>query len=193
MSAMDYDNDELIFLDDDGSVEEQTLLGKDWNILIVDDDEEIHTVTRLALSDLIVNDRKLNFIHAYSAKQAKEMLHEYGNSIAIILLDVVMETDDAGFDVVKYIREDMKLVEPRIILRTGQPGYAPEEQVIKVYDINDYKTKTELTRAKLLTTIISSLRSYQQIVTISQSRAGLEKIITSSANLFEEHSVKEFC
>ena len=68
---MDYDNDELIFLDDDGSVEEQTLLGKDWNILIVDDDEEIHTVTRLALSDLIVNDRKLNFIHAYSAKQAK--------------------------------------------------------------------------------------------------------------------------
>ena len=190
---MDYDNDELIFLDDDGSVEEQTLLGKDWNILIVDDDEEIHTVTRLALSDLIVNDRKLNFIHAYSAKQAKEMLHEYGNSIAIILLDVVMETDDAGFDVVKYIREDMKLVEPRIILRTGQPGYAPEEQVIKVYDINDYKTKTELTRAKLLTTIISSLRSYQQIVTISQSRAGLEKIITSSANLFEEHSVKEFC
>ena len=193
MSAMDYDNDELIFLDDDGSVEEQALLGKDWNILIVDDDEEIHTVTRLALSDLIVNDRKLNFIHAYSAKQAKEMLHEYGNSIAIILLDVVMETDDAGFDVVKYIREDMKLVEPRIILRTGQPGYAPEEQVIKVYDINDYKTKTELTRAKLLTTIISSLRSYQQIVTISQSRAGLEKIITSSANLFEEHSVKEFC
>ena len=193
MSAMDYDNDELIFLDDDGSVEEQTLLGKDWNILIVDDDEEIHTVTRLALSDLIVNDRKLNFIHAYSAKQAKEMLHEYGKSIAIILLDVVMETDDAGFDVVKYIREDMKLVEPRIILRTGQPGYAPEEQVIKVYDINDYKTKTELTRAKLLTTIISSLRSYQQIVTISQSRAGLEKIITSSANLFEEHSVKEFC
>ncbi len=192
MSEMDYENDELIFLDD-SLAEEQILLGKDWNILIVDDDEEIHTVTRLALSDLVVNDRKLNFINAYSAKQAKELLHEYGNSIAIILLDVVMETDDAGFDVVKYIREDMKLFEPRIILRTGQPGYAPEEQVIKVYDINDYKTKTELTRAKLLTTIISSLRSYQQIMTISQSRAGLEKIITSSANLFEEHSVKEFC
>ncbi|WP_412723098.1 bifunctional diguanylate cyclase/phosphodiesterase [Alteromonas sp. D210916BOD_24] len=193
MSAMDYDNDELIFLDDDGSAEELVLLGKDWNILIVDDDEEIHTVTRLALADLVVNDRKLNFIHAYSAKEAKALLHEYGNTIAIILLDVVMETDDAGFEVVKYIREDMQLFEPRIILRTGQPGYAPEEQVIKVYDINDYKTKTELTRAKLLTTIISSLRSYQQIVTISQSRAGLEKIITSSANLFEEHSVKAFC
>ena len=60
MSEMDYENDELVFLDDDSPAEEQSLLGKDWNILIVDDDEEIHTVTRLALSDLIVNERKLN-------------------------------------------------------------------------------------------------------------------------------------
>ena len=193
MSATDYDNDELIFLDDDGSSDIDTTFYKEWNILIVDDDEEIHTVTRLALSDLIVNDRKLNFLHAYSAKEAKTLLHDYGKTIAIILLDVVMETDDAGFDVVRYIRESMGLTEPRIVLRTGQPGYAPEEEVIKLYDINDYKTKTELTRAKLMTTVISSLRSYQQIMTINQNRIGLEKIITSSANLFEEHSVKGFC
>ena len=193
MSATDYDNDELIFLDDDGSSNIDTTFYKEWNILIVDDDEEIHTVTRLALSDLIVNDRKLNFLHAYSAKEAKTLLHDYGKTIAIILLDVVMETDDAGFDVVRYIRESMGLTEPRIVLRTGQPGYAPEEEVIKLYDINDYKTKTELTRAKLMTTVISSLRSYQQIMTINQNRVGLEKIITSSANLFEEHSVKGFC
>ncbi|WP_288388660.1 EAL domain-containing protein [uncultured Alteromonas sp.] len=193
MSATDYDNDELIFLDDDGSSNIDTTIYKVWNILIVDDDEEIHTVTRLALSDLIVNDRKLNFLHAYSAKEAKTLLHDYGKTIAIILLDVVMETDDAGFDVVRYIRESMGLTEPRIVLRTGQPGYAPEEEVIKLYDINDYKTKTELTRAKLMTTVISSLRSYQQIMTINQNRVGLEKIITSSANLFEEHSVKGFC
>jgi len=192
MSATDYDNDELIFLDDDGSSDIDTTIYKEWNILIVDDDEEIHTVTRLALSDLIVNDRKLNFLHAYSAKEAKTLLHDYGKTIAIILLDVVMETDDAGFDVVRYIRESMGLTEPRIVLRTGQPGYAPEEEVIKLYDINDYKTKTELTRAKLMTTVISSLRSYQQIMTINQNRVGLEKIITSSANLFEEHSVKGF-
>jgi len=193
MSATDYDNDELIFLEDDGGVDADEAIYKEWNILIVDDDREIHTVTRLALSDLIVSDRKLNFIHAYSAKEAKQILHEYGKSIAVILLDVVMETDDAGFDVVRYIRETMGLMEPRIILRTGQPGYAPEEEVIKIYDINDYKTKTELTRAKLLTTIISSLRSYQQIMVINQNRVGLEKIIASSANLFEEHSVKGFC
>lgn len=192
MSGTDYENDELVFLDE-SSGELDTKSYKSWNILIVDDDEEIHTVTRLALTDLIINDRKLNFLHAYSGGQAKEILHEYGNQVAIILLDVVMETDDAGFDVVRYIREDMRLPEPRIILRTGQPGYAPEEEVIKNYDINDYKTKTELTRGRLLTTVISSIRSYQQILTINQNRFGLEKIIASSANLFEEHSVKGFC
>lgn len=193
MSSAGYENDELIFLEEDGHTELDTKVYKTWNILIVDDDEEIHTVTRLALSDLIVNDRKLNFLHAYSGEHAKEILNEYGREIAIILLDVVMETDDAGFDVVTYLREKLELPEPRIILRTGQPGYAPEEHVIKTYDINDYKTKTELTRGKLMTTVISSLRSYQQILTINQSRLGLQKIISSSANLLEEHSVKGFC
>lgn len=193
MSATDYDNDELVFLEDDNDNAIDTTIYKEWNILIVDDDEEIHTVTRLALADLVVNERKLNFLHAYSGEQAQQLLHEYGKGIAIILLDVVMETDYAGFDVVRYIRESMRLAEPRIILRTGQPGYAPEEEVIKLYDINDYKTKTELTRGKLLTTVISSLRSYQQIMTINQNRIGLEKIISSSSNLFEEHSVKGFC
>ncbi|QJR81619.1 EAL domain-containing protein [Alteromonas pelagimontana] len=193
MSPADYENDELVFLDEDSHPELEPQIYKIWNILIVDDDEEIHTVTRLALADLIVNDRKLNFLHAYSGAQAKTVLQEYGRDIAMILLDVVMETDDAGLTVVKYLREVLDLTEPRIVLRTGQPGYAPEEDIIKTYDINDYKTKTELTRSKLLTTVISSIRSYQQIITINQSRLGLQKIIASAANLLEEHSVKGFC
>lgn len=193
MSSADYENDELIFLDEDNHSDLDAKIYKVWNVLIVDDDEEIHTVTRLALSDLIVSDRKLNFLHAYSGKHAKEILEEYGRDIAIILLDVVMETDDAGLGVVKYLREELDLTEPRIILRTGQPGYAPEEDIIKTYDINDYKTKTELTRGKLMTAVIASIRSYQQILTINQSRVGLQKIIASASNLLEEHSVKGFC
>ena len=192
MSA-EYDNDELVFLDEDSHQELDDKNKRQWNILIVDDDEEIHTVTKLALSGLVVHDRTLNFLHANSAKQAKEVLDEHGRDVAILLLDVVMETDDAGLTVVEYLRETLKLNEPRIILRTGQPGFAPEEQIIKTYDINDYKMKTELTRAKLLTTVISSIRSYQQILTINQSRLGLQKIIHSSANLLEEHSIKGFC
>lgn len=193
MAQTGYDNDELIFLEEDESqVGQETKLGQ-WNVLVVDDDEEIHSVTRLALSDLVLNDKKLHFYHAYSGKEALEAIERLGSSLAIILLDVVMETDDAGLKVAKSMREDLKVLEPRIILRTGQPGYAPEESVIKEYDINDYKTKTELTRSKLVTTIISSLRSYQQILTINQSRIGLEKIIGSAANLLEEHSIKGFC
>ena len=193
MVPTDYENDELIFKEEDLSEEITETDHRVWNILIVDDDEEIHTVTRLALSDLLVSDRKLNFLHAYTGKQAVTILTEYQQEIAIILLDVVMETDDAGLNVVKHMREKLHLVEPRIILRTGQPGYAPEEQVIKTYDINDYKTKTELTRGKLMTTVIASIRSYQQLRTINQSRIGLQKIIQSAANLLEEHSVKGFC
>lgn len=193
MSSAGYENDELVFLDEEAHPELEPQIHKEWNILIVDDDEEIHTVTRLALADLIIADRKLHFMHAYSGEQAKQILRESGREIAIILLDVVMETDDSGFLVVKYLREDLNLTEPRIILRTGQPGYAPEEFVIRNYDINDYKTKTELTRSKLLTAVYASVRSYQQILTINQSRLGLQKIIASAANLLEEHSVKGFC
>ncbi|MBU3022004.1 EAL domain-containing protein [Aestuariibacter sp. A3R04] len=193
MSSSGYENDELIFLDEDTHPELEPAFSKVWNVLIVDDDEEIHTVTRLALADLTFAERRLNYIHAYSGEQAKTLLAEFGRDISIILLDVVMETDDAGLSVVQYLREELNLHEPRIILRTGQPGYAPEEDVIRNYDINDYKTKTELTRSKLLTTVLSSIRSYQQILTINQSRLGLQKIIASAANLLEEHSIKGFC
>jgi len=192
MTPSKYENDELVFLSEDTPSDISEITGV-WNVLVVDDDEEIHSVTRLALSDLVLNDKNLHFIHAYSGSEALKIIESMGSSIAIILLDVVMEADDAGLTVARIMREEMKILEPRIILRTGQPGYAPEEQVIKDYDINDYKTKTELTRSKLVTTIIASLRSYQQILSINQSRQGLQKIIVSSANLMEENSVKSFC
>ncbi|UAA39353.1 EAL domain-containing protein [Paraneptunicella aestuarii] len=194
MCPTDYENDELIFMDEeDTSHEELEPVTGSWQVLVVDDDSEIHSVTKLALSDLVLNGKKLSFHHAYSGAQALEFLREHGEDIAIILLDVVMESDDAGLQVAKKMREELKLEEPRIILRTGQPGYAPEESVIKEYDINDYKTKTELTRSKLVTTIIASLRSYQQILTINENRKGLQKVINSSSTLLEEHSIKGFC
>ncbi|MEE2001126.1 EAL domain-containing protein [Alkalimonas sp. MEB108] len=190
--APEANPDDFLFLADDADALEATdhTVGE-WQLLIVDDDEEIHTVTQLALSDVVVEGRKLVFHHAYSGKEAVKFLREHDN-IALVLLDVVMETDDAGLKVVEQIRDDLKLEDTRIILRTGQPGYAPEESVIKEYDINDYKTKTELTRSKLVTTIIASIRSYQQIRTINQNRIGLQKIINAGANLLEQHSLHEF-
>ncbi len=185
-------NDELIFLaEDEAPPTPAVKLAGEWHLLIVDDDEEIHTVTRLALNDLIVLGRRLVFHHAYSGREAISFLKKHPN-IAVILLDVVMESDDAGLLVVQQIRQQLGMDEVRIVLRTGQPGYAPEESVIKEYDINDYKTKTELTRSRLVTSIIASIRSYQQIRTINQNRLGLQKIINAGANLLEQHSLHEF-
>ena len=191
MVSKETDEDFLFLAEDEPAAHDMEHTLGEWHLLIVDDDEEIHTVTKLALSDLSVMGRQLVFHHAYSGKEAVAFLRDNPHT-ALVLLDVVMETDDAGLKVVHQIRDELHMDEIRIVLRTGQPGYAPEESVIKEYDINDYKTKTELTRSKLVTSIIASIRSYQQIRTINQSRRGLQKIINAGANLLEQHSLHEF-
>ncbi|SFD56239.1 response regulator [Pseudoalteromonas denitrificans] len=162
-----------------------------WKLIIVDDESEVHAVTKLALSDFKFQDKSLEFLSAYSGKEAKELIAKHPD-VAIVLLDVVMETDDAGLKVAQFIREEAKNNHARIILRTGQPGQAPERQVIVNYDINDYKSKTELTAQKLFTVVMSSLRSYRDILSIEQSRQGLEKIIIASRDIFTAHSMENF-
>jgi len=107
-----------------------------------------------------------------------------------VLLDVIMETDAAGLDLVEYIRNDIKNETVRIILRTGQPGQAPERRVIVQYDINDYKAKTELTADKLFTSLTAALRSYQQLERMVQTRRGLEIIIDAASTLYDFKSMQ---
>ena len=123
-------NDLLFAHDDDGTEDkkESALLG--WTILIVDDEEEIHKVTKMVLGRIQFDGKPLQFIHAYSANEAKPLLQETPN-IALALIDVVMETDSAGLDLVNWIRNDLKNETVRIVLRTGQPGQAPEQSVIE--------------------------------------------------------------
>lgn len=192
MQEPENTDDDFLFIDDsdeDEIIEEP--IGEPWKVLIVDDDPEIHSVTQLALSDLMVLGRRLEYLHAYSGQDACQIIAEHDDMV-LVLLDVVMETDDAGLNVVKHIREKLERQDIRIVLRTGQPGYAPEESVIKDYDINDYKTKTELTRRKLVTTVYAAIRSYQQIAAVSQNRLGLEKIIGAASELLELHSVHDY-
>jgi len=162
-----------------------------WRVLIVDDDADVHAVSRLILTKIIFKHRPIELLSAYSAAAAQELLaHE--KNIAVILLDVVMETEDAGLKLVKIIREELKNHDVRIILRTGQPGQAPEERVIVDYDINDYKAKNELTSQKLFTSVISALRSYETIMSLNKTRGGLERILHSSDSLFKIQSMNEF-
>lgn len=162
-----------------------------WKLLIVDDEKEVHAVTKLALRDFEFLGRKVEFISAYSGEEAKKIIDE-DRDIAVILLDVVMETDDAGLKVARYVREEAKNTLVRIVLRTGQPGQAPERDVIVTYDINDYKSKTELTSQRLFTTIVASLRSYRDLVSIESNRMGLERVISASSDLFSTHLMSPF-
>ena len=162
-----------------------------WNVLIVDDDPGIHEVSKLALAGFEYDRKRCRFISAYSAQEAKDILQNTPN-IALALVDVVMETDHAGLDLVNYIRSELKNTLIRVILRTGQPGQAPEEKVIHDYDINDYKGKSELTTQKLYTSVLTSLRTYRDMVAIERNRQGLKKIISSSSSIEKVESLEVF-
>jgi diguanylate cyclase (GGDEF)-like protein len=153
-------SDELNFVDDNGSDDDAKPLC--WRLFIVDDEPDVHRATTFALNGVQILGRPIEFLHAYSAQEAIRVL-KAETGIAIILLDVVMEREDAGLNLVKTILGDLKLLDVRIILRTGQPGYAPEIETIHDYDINDYKTKSELTRTKLYATVTAAVRAYEQI------------------------------
>ena len=187
--------DDFLFLDDEdgggASAPAPPVPANRWKMLIVDDEPEVHSITKLVLADFSYKGRSAHFLSAYSAAEARDILARE-DDIAIILLDVVMETDDAGLQLVHHIREVLKNRHVRIILRTGQPGQAPERAVILDYDINDYKAKTQLTAQQLFTTTVAALRSYEDIMAIEMNRRGLEKIIEASSSLFQARSMKLF-
>ncbi|MFD2611239.1 DUF3369 domain-containing protein [Paenibacillus gansuensis] len=193
--ANEHLDDLLLFADEDpaehGGSSEPSRSEEKWKIIIVDDEREIHHLTSLVLNDFEFDGKRLEFLSAFTEAQACTVIRENPDT-AIILLDVVMDQDDSGLKIVKYIREELQYHAVRIILRTGQPGQAPEKVVISNYDINDYKEKTELTSQKLYTTVMAALRSYRDITVIENNKVGLERIITASAALFEPKSMKNF-
>ena len=180
-----------IFAEENESSAETVPLKKPYFLLVVDDEEQIHSVTRLALSDYDFEGFPVKILSAYSAEEAKQTLREYPD-IGVVLLDVVMETEDAGLHLADYIRNELGNRFVRIILRTGQPGSAPETKVIREYDINDYKAKTELTAQRLYTSVHTALRSYRDMKALGKSKQCLEKIINISRKIFEKHMLDDF-
>jgi signal transduction histidine kinase len=170
-SGKEDDTDELFLTEQESELVD---IGKDadetlekWKILIVDDEEDIHSVTRIALKGFTFRGKPVEFYDAFSAAEAEKILKEHPD-IALILLDVVMETTNAGLDLVKVIRDKLGNKVTQIIIRTGQPGQAPERDVIVSYEINDYKTKTELTSFKLFTVALASLRAFEAMQQIGR-------------------------
>ena len=172
-------------------LDEPAHLPNPWTVMIVDDEPIIHSTTLLALKGFQFEGRTLEFISCYTAAEACEMLMKR-DDVAMILLDVVMETDRAGLDMVRFIREELKNLNVRIVLRTGQPGQAPEEAAIRDYDINDYKAKSELTRNKLVTTLYATLRSYRDLMRLEQALQGLRRTIAAINKIYDSGNIYSF-
>src|SRR3954454_24922735 len=163
--------------------------GARWKVLVIDDDPAVHDGTRFALYDYELSGQGLEIVSAYSAREGRDCLRAHADT-AVVLLDVVMESEGAGLELVDFIRHELKNEAVRIILRTGQPGQAPERSVIVDYDINDYKAKTELTADKLFTALTAALRSYQQLRRLVETRRGLEMIVEAASTLFDVKSMQ---
>src|SRR6476660_9161640 len=181
-------DDVLHLIDDTGTAPEASSARK-WKIAVIDDDAAVHEGTRFALSDYNLNGATLEILSAYSATEGRTLMRAHPD-IAAVLLDVIMETDVAGLELVEFIRNEIKNETVRIILRTGQPGQAPERRVIVDYDINDYKAKNELTADRLFTSLTAALRSYQQLQRMAETRRGLEIIIDAAATMFDLKSMQ---
>jgi signal transduction histidine kinase/CheY-like chemotaxis protein len=184
---MDDDSDVLTLLEDEPSA--VVSHSHRWKVAVVDDDPAVHDGTRFALDGYSLHGRGLELFSARSAREARELFRAHSD-LAVILLDVVMETESAGLELVEYVRNELRNETARIILRTGQPGQAPERRVVVDYDINDYKAKTELTADKLFTALTAALRSYEQLLKLTEMRRGLEIIIEAAATLFDHRSLQ---
>lgn len=180
-----FGDDADFLLDDETESEESA---GTWRVMIVDDDQAVHDATKYSLYDFSFMEKSIEWIDAYSAKEAM-LLAEHDKDIALMFLDVVMESDSAGLDYIRWFREKNINPSTRVILRTGQPGSAPAKEVIMNYDLHDYKTKTELTSDKLFTTTVAALRAYHDMSRLESTKEGLENIVAATSNIFKIQSM----
>ncbi len=162
-----------------------------YKVVIADDDADVHTVTKMVLKEFHLEGAGLEFIDTYSGEETMKVLRDQ-DDIAVLLLDVVMEEDVSGLKVVEFVRKILNNNMTRIILKTGQPGVAPEEKVIVEYDINDYRSKSELTAQKFITTMYTALRNYRDLKKLEMQKKGLEMVIESSANFYNYENLSSF-
>jgi response regulator RpfG family c-di-GMP phosphodiesterase len=162
-----------------------------WGILVVDDDPEVHKMTRFVMKDWQFEGRSIRLISASSGQEAREILASR-DDISVILLDVVMESEDSGLQLVRYIRETLNNSLIRIILRTGQPGRAPVRKILKEYEINDYKEKNELTADRLYVAVTASLRNYRDLLSLERNRQGMKSVLKATRSLLSLRNINSF-
>ena len=158
-------------------------------ILLVDDDRDVHLLSRMVLKSMSYAGRGVEILTAKSGEEALHILASCPN-IAVVLLDVVMETDRSGLETCDRIRNDLANSFVRILLRTGQPGAAPERDVIQRYDIDGYLAKGDLTAARLFSSVRTSLKAFTELTRLEHHRAAFQKIDDTMLSMRSYESVE---
>ncbi|MDQ4070818.1 MAG: response regulator [Actinomycetota bacterium] len=151
-------------------------------VLVVDDEPDVAAVTRLSLRGMRHGGRPVELVMATSGAEAVEAMRS-DPAIAVILLDVVMETDTAGLDACRAIREELGNRFVRILLRTGQPGVAPERATIDDYDVDGYLPKAELSTNRLYAAVRTALKAYEELVDLDRHRRVLAVLNETAVSL----------
>ncbi|PSL13878.1 EAL domain-containing protein (putative c-di-GMP-specific phosphodiesterase class I) [Marinobacterium halophilum] len=162
-----------------------------WKVLSVEDDPTYQASLVHALAQIKVDGRSLEVICARSAVEAARLLPEH-QDIGIIMLDVVMEDDDSGLRLVRTIRDVICNNQVRIVLLTGQPGMAPQPDVLRQFDIDDYWCKSELTHEHLTSVITGNLRTWDRTTQLERARQGLQLIVDASQALSKRRDLASY-
>ncbi|MDY6928658.1 MAG: EAL domain-containing protein [Pseudomonadota bacterium] len=164
---------------------------KNWVVLSVEDNQPYQDVLESALQEVSFEGRKIELLRATSAASAATILSKR-QDISLILLDIVMETDDAGFYLIDTIRNVIGDELVRIVVLTGQPGVKPHDKAINEYNISEYWNKTDLSADKLKSVVVSNLRTWQISQELQIARRGLQMIVDASRSLTARQDTAEF-
>lgn len=156
-------------------------------IAIVDDEPDVHTLTRLALKKMRFQDAPVELFFLHSAADLIEHLRDHPDT-AVILLDVVMEDEQAGLRAIDSIRNELHNPLVRILLRTGQPGRAPEHEVIERYDIDGYLAKAEITSQRLFSSVRSALKNFHELQRLQHNRDTLFQVTQLMISLTQKET-----
>jgi EAL domain-containing protein (putative c-di-GMP-specific phosphodiesterase class I)/GGDEF domain-containing protein len=164
---------------------------KDWVVLSVEDNQPYQDVLESAIQEVAFEGRKIELLRASSAASAATILSKR-QDISLILLDIVMESDDAGFYLIDTIRNVIGDELVRIVVLTGQPGVKPHDKAINEYNISEYWNKTDLSADKLKSVVVSNLRTWQISQELKIARRGLQMIVDASRSLTARQDTSEF-
>jgi EAL domain-containing protein (putative c-di-GMP-specific phosphodiesterase class I)/GGDEF domain-containing protein len=159
-----------------------------YKVLSVEDDLDYQEALINALVTLNYDDKDVEILTANSAREAIKVIAK-NPDISVILLDVIMEADDAGLRLVDTIRDGIGNDLVRIVLLTGQSGVAPVNDIMKNYDIDDYWSKPDLTHDHLQTIILSNLRTWHHLKDMKEARHGMQMLVESSQRLATKRDI----